>query len=95
MPDGQKTTAELLKWAAAADTLDHIKSLRRHSERSMLERFLVLAAGAGHLDVVQYLVEEGVAPNTRLKHIGTPLRVSGDHGRTDVMHFLFSLRKAP
>jgi ankyrin repeat protein len=92
MPDGQKTTAELLKWAAAADTLGHIKSLRRHSERSMLECFIVLAAGAGHLDAVQYLVEEAIDPNTCLEHIGTPLGAAAAHGRTDVMRFLLSLR---
>jgi hypothetical protein len=83
----------LLKWAAAADTLDHIKSLRRHSERSMLERFLVLAAGAGHLDVVQYLAEEGVDFDIWLEYMGTPHSVANAYGRTDVMRFILSLRR--
>jgi ankyrin repeat protein len=93
MPDGQRMTVELLKWRAAVDTLGYLESLRRPLGDSMLERFIVLEAGAGHLYAVQCLVSQGVDPNTCLEHVGTPLGVAAAHGRTDVMRFLLSLGK--
>jgi ankyrin repeat protein len=95
MSVSQRTTAELLKYAAAADTLGHIKSLRRHFECSMLSSryFVVFAAGAGHLDVVQYLAEEGVDFDIWLEYMGTPHSVANAYGRTDVMRFILSLRR--
>ncbi|KAL2128548.1 hypothetical protein VTI74DRAFT_9034 [Chaetomium olivicolor] len=54
---------KLLEWAAREGILDVVMSLRDRADPPSLERSLVLASGGGHLDVVRYLLEEGVDPN--------------------------------
>ena len=51
---------------------------------------LHLAAAEGHLEVVEYLINQGVDPNPRDRWGGTPLSDAIRHDRDQVCEFLRS-----
>ncbi|KAK4151930.1 ankyrin repeat-containing domain protein [Chaetomidium leptoderma] len=81
----------LFAWAAQEGVFDLIKSHRHHVHSSALESSILQASERGYTHVVQYLVEEGIDPNTCEEPMGTALAVASEHGHIELMKFLLSL----
>ncbi|KAG7286218.1 hypothetical protein NEMBOFW57_008524 [Staphylotrichum longicolle] len=85
--------SNLIEWLAWEGLLDDLKSVRAHDDAPLPKQCITFAAERGHAHVVQYLVDEGVDPNTCLHLVGTPLAVAAKHGQVGVLKFLISLEQ--